>query len=453
MNSIFFRPGRRGVWLAACLVWAAGAAPTRAAQDVTLPLPVRRSPPPLALNEAVAWALTNSPELAAFRQQHGVAAAAVVIAQTYPYNPQLITRYTGVTGPESAGITNVLAMQFTLLFQVELHGQAAYRRQAACAALSKTDWDIANQEVLLAVRVARAFQTVLYRREKLRLVEDTVRLNEEAANQVRRLAEAGKLRGVDLVLVRAEVDDARAQLGAARVALETARAELLRSLGAVGGLPGEPVGELALPHFTADPAELEQAALDRRADLHAKQAAVREAQARLRLMAADRLGNPNIGPFYEINETRSNFIGAQVNFPLPIWNRRQGEIRQLEALRVKAQLDVRQAEIAVRQDVETALARLEQARAGARTYEAEVLPHLRQSLEGIQRLFLQGEPGADTLKVLDVRRRLIRARDGYLDALWNVGQIQADLALAVGDPAVTVAPFVQPPAPPPAAKK
>src|SRR5439155_9011124 len=41
------------------------------------------------LDSAVIWALQNNPELAALRQQHGIAAAGVVIARTYPYNPTL----------------------------------------------------------------------------------------------------------------------------------------------------------------------------------------------------------------------------------------------------------------------------------------------------------------------------------------------------------------------------
>ena len=31
---------------------------------------------------------------------------------------------------------------------------------------------------------------------------------------------------------------------------------------------------------------------------------------------------------------------------------------------------------------------------------------------------------------------MLRARDGYLDAQWEVAQAQADLAGAVGDPAI-----------------
>jgi len=49
-------------------------------------------------------------------------------------------------------------------------------------------------------------------------------------------------------------------------------------------------------------------------------------------------------------------------------------------------------------------------------------------------LFSEGERGADILRVIEVRQRLLQARDGYLDAVWEVRQACADLAAATGDP-------------------
>src|SRR5579885_1097198 len=66
-------------------------------------------PPPrtvLTLEEAVRYALENNPALAAQRQQRGIAAARVVIADTYPFNPVLENRIQGAEGPHAAGITN-----------------------------------------------------------------------------------------------------------------------------------------------------------------------------------------------------------------------------------------------------------------------------------------------------------------------------------------------------------
>lgn len=402
------------------------------------PMPPAALPQPLPLDAAVAWALRNNPELAAFRQQRGVAVAGVVIARTYPFNPVWEARVDWVTGPESAGISNRVNNEHRIFMDWEVRGQGRYRRQAACAALSRTDWEIAGQELNLAIRVVRAFDTVLYRREKLNLVQETIRLNEQAADQVRRLVDQGKLRPADLIVIRTEVEAARGQSGLGRTNLITPEYDLRRALGVF-----DPVltlqGRLTIPAPPSeDAALLLQTAVDRRPDLHARQAALQEATARLRLEIANRYGNPSIGPVYQFDPTRINFIGGQLVLPLPVLNTHRGEILQREAERTRAALDLRQTEVLIQHDLEAALARLQAARAWLNYYETQVLPNLRTSLEDIERLLAQGEPGVDVLRVIDIRRKLLGARDNYLDALWEISQAQADLAAAVGDPGLAL---------------
>ena len=48
-------------------------------------------------------ALVQNPEIAAARQDHGVAAAAVVVARAYPFNPVWESRFRYAWGPEFAG--------------------------------------------------------------------------------------------------------------------------------------------------------------------------------------------------------------------------------------------------------------------------------------------------------------------------------------------------------------
>ncbi len=395
-------------------------------------------PQVLSIDDAVRWALQNNPELAALRQQHGIAAAGVVIARTYPFNPIWEGKVRGTTGPESAGITNRVSNEHKLLLELEVRGQGTHRRQAALAALSRTDWEIAFQEVALAVRVIRAFDAVLYRQEKLRLTEETVRLNAQAAEQVKRLVEQGKLRRPDLIVARSEINDARTQLSTGRAALATALFDLRRSLGMVRET-FELLGTLEIPSERWDAAALTQAALEHRADLHARQAAVAEADARLRLEVANRFGNPNIGPDYEIDAARVSNIGAQITLPLPVFNTRRGEILQRQAERAKAALELHQSEVLVHQDLHAALTRCEEARAGVDAYRTQTLPELRAGLEEMERLYAQADPGVDLSRVVDFRRKLLKARDGYLDALFELSQAQADLAAAVGDPSLAMA--------------
>jgi cobalt-zinc-cadmium efflux system outer membrane protein len=201
------------------------------------------------------------------------------------------------------------------------------------------------------------------------------------------------------------------------------------------GLLDDPLqlqGVLEAPERAYNITDLFQEAVDRRSDLHARQVAVSEADAKLRLTLADRYGNPTIGPAYTYDPTRVNEIGGQINIPLPVFNQRRGDILQREAERAFATAQLRQTEIAVQQDVRSAYERLQRARETAGFYSKQTLPNLRAALKEIQDQFDHSQPGADVVRLLEVRRRLIKARDGYLDALLEVRQALADLAAAVG---------------------
>jgi outer membrane protein TolC len=440
------RLGRRVILLASTgLSFAAIILGNARAADLPAPSPlpsVEAATTELTQAEAIRWALEHNPEIAAIRTQHGIAAAGVMIANTYPFNPILSSEVRAAFGPESAGVTNSVSNLHAVTLELELRHQGQYRRQGAAATLSRTDWEIANQEVLLAVRAARAFDTLLYRRDKLRLLEESIKINEEAAVRVGRLFEANKLRRADVIVIQSEVFGFRAQAAAARTNYSTAASDLRRALGPVpgtlvlkGGLtPAVAGGEAeALPHV----------ALARRADLRARESALAEADARLRLEVANRYGNPAIGPAYELDPTRVNLVGAQMALPIPVVNVHRGEIRQRQAERDRAALEVRQVEIQVQQDVAAALARLKDALAWEEMYRTRVIPDLRKGLAEMEKLFEGNDAGVDLLRVLDVRRKLLSAQDGYLDALWEISQARADLAAAVGDPTL-----LAPPTPP-----
>lgn len=421
-----------------------GSEPPVLSQKAVAPCPGQPSnlprdclPPVLSLPTAVAWALQYNPELAALRQQRGIAAAGVVIARTYPYNPVTQSTLFAVTGPSEAGISNFVPNQHKVTVDVEVRGQRGFREQVAFAALGRAECEIASQEVIFAVNAVRAFDNLLYRQAKLALAEEFLRLNREAADQVRRLAQGGPLRAADVILARTEVNDVQAQISLSRTALASARRDLLRGLGATeGDLVLD--GTLVRPSPAVPAEQLLAQALERRPDLFARRAAVAEAEARVRLQIADRYGNPTVGPVFEYNETRVSFLGMQFGMPLPLFNRRTGEIQQLRAQQAQAELNLRRAEVEIRQDVFAAATRLEEARAWVGTYQTQVLPDLRRGVTEMERLFRQGQAGADVLRVQDVRRKLLRAQDGYLDALLAYTQALADVALAVGDPTLAL---------------
>jgi outer membrane protein TolC len=400
----------------------------------------------LSLDDALAWALQNNPEIIALRSQHGVAAAAVVIAQAYPFNPISENRIQVASGPESAGVTNNLPLEHLLVWEVELRGQSSFRRSHAGAGLARTDWEIAYQEHLLAIHVIRAFRTLLYQQEKYRLAQEVVDLNEQLVKLIQDRITAGKLRPSDLIVAQTEVEDSRSLLDIARTDLSAARSELRRALGVVAEcflVQGTLESELP----ALDCALLGRAGLMLRADRHAREAAVAEASARLHLTIANRFGNPTIGSAFTYDNSRVAEAGAQINFPLPVLNIHRGEIKQAEAELTRANLDLRRTEVAIGQDIQAALLRLEAARQRVETYRTRILPNLEKGLQSVLRLLQAGEPGVNVLLVIDSQRKLLRARNGYLDARWEYGLAQADLAAGVGEPALAVHPQWTPPLP------
>jgi cobalt-zinc-cadmium efflux system outer membrane protein len=434
--------GRRTIAWPVGLAAAVLAAWPAAAED---PPPAPPPPPTLTACDAIRFALERNPELAAARLQHGIAAAGAVIARAYPFNPVWEGRGRAAFGPPSAAVDNPFTTENTLLFEVELRGQGRYRRSAAAAALSRTDWEIAARELDVSIRVVRAFDTVVYRHQKLQVLLDTVKLNEQLLEKAKGLRETKLLKPADVIVLRTEVTDSQAAVGQGRTALAVAWSDLRRTLGAVdecflvrGGLNPPPA--------PGDCAALADAAVEARPDVQARRAAVAEADARLRLEVANRFGNLTVGPTYEYDPTRINLPGVQFAVPLPVLNTHRGEILQRQAERALAGAELRQAEVQARQDVRAALDRLREARRWADYYATDVLPDLEKSLNEIRELLKQPAEvsGVSALNLLDVQRKLLHARDAQLDALFEVRQAAADLAAAVGDPALAVGPCPRP---------
>jgi outer membrane protein TolC len=401
-------------------------------------------PSNLTLSDAVRFAIRHNPTLATLRKQRGIAVAGITIANTYPFNPIVQNFIWGDGGPSSAGITNRVFNEHTTRLDLELRGQGKHRRAWAQATLSRTDWDIATQEVLTGVQVLRAFDTAVHRREKLRVLEQTARLQEEVAGAIGRLVEQGQQSPIELTLARADVVEAQTAVAPARNALIVAENDLSRLLGVID-TPYSLEGTLEKSLPLLDETELVAEAEQRRPDLHSLQMAVQEAEARVRLEIANRYGNPSVGPAFEYNETSVTFVGMWAIWQIPVLNTRRGDIQQRQAERARAVQAVQSLEVTLRQDVRTALRRLQAAEETANVFRTHTIPTLRAARADLDRLFSAGQPGVTLARVIAIRTRLLAAFNNYLDVLLELSLAGADLAAAVGDPSLALLP----PRPPP----
>lgn len=197
----------------------------------------------------------------------------------------------GDNGPASAGITNHVFNQNTLAQEIEVFGQGRIRRAAADAALSRVEWEIAAQEQQVAVCTIRAFHAYLYRHEKMRVLDETIQLQEQTTQKVKRLADQGKLKVADFMLARSDELEARAQRGARQTQAVAAWHDLRRVLGVqheilevIGRLPAAPAS-IANSVWEREP-DWTHIALRQRPDLRAAHLAYLEAEQRERLEIA-----------------------------------------------------------------------------------------------------------------------------------------------------------------------
>lgn len=290
---------------------------------------------PLAVDEVVALALANNPELQAVRARHGIATAEVSQAGILP-NPSL----TGAFLPLLSGVGVVPAWNVGLSQDIKSLVVYRSRIRAAGFAQRQVDADILWQEWQV-VGQARQLAADL-------ILGQRSRVSYEAAWRLMRdrnaKAEAALASG-NLTLV--VVAPGRVSLQAARGALDVLDQKLLaqrHQLNALLGLAPDAVVPLAdqidLPPF--DPAAIRAglASLpDRRPDLLALRMGYGQADEQVRQAILSQFPDLVLGGAASSDNSKVINGGPNATVGLPIFDRRQGTIAIANATRAQLHAD------------------------------------------------------------------------------------------------------------------
>ena len=136
------------------------------------------------------------------------------------------------------------------------------------------------------------------------------------------------------------------------------------------------------------------------------------------------------------NESDDAAFLASVSFPLPLFDRNQGGIREAEANLAKAQEEHRAARVAVRTALANAYQALASAHAEAEALETEVLPAAQAAFDAASEGYRKGKFGY--LDVLDAQQALFEARQQHIDALATYHKAVADVERLIGQSLASV---------------
>ncbi|HSR12602.1 MAG TPA: TolC family protein, partial [Thermodesulfobacteriota bacterium] len=280
----------------------------------------------------------------------------------------------------------------------------------------------------------RAFSDLLIFQERVDLARQVAGLLTQLKDTAQELARAGAV--PDLDMLRAEVERQRA---ATRLTLEeTNLASARRNLNAIMGAPaGKPIragGLMLFEGFNENPDALRAKADTLRPDLKAAEASLEGAESALRLVRAERFvpsltisASYSNGSEYDAFNQRG-ILG--VSIPLPIVNRREGDVAAAEGAVKKGEAQRKQVLARIEKEVAGAYDQYTAAQKIVADFARRIVPGVEENAKLIQEGYRLGE-----FRLTDAllsQRDLFDARSAYLEAAAAYNRAVADLYWATG---------------------
>jgi cobalt-zinc-cadmium efflux system outer membrane protein len=367
----------------------------------------------VTLTEALAAVERSNPEIAAYVQHRRIAAAASLTAAAYP-NPELDLG----GGPWRSRVSSASgnAQSYGIAQPIELPSVRSARGAVAgygeVAAAAQYD----AVRIMIGFQARQAYYDLLRRQEEERLAHESAALLSEIADRVRKRVAVGEAPRFELVRAEAEALAAQNSAQTVRLRVEDARAVLRRLAGNMLPAQFEARGELPPPADLPPLAELQPLVLKAHPLLRGLEAERERARARLEHERAQRAPQPTLRVIESRDpESRQTLFG--VSLPLPLWNRREGQIAHAEASidLAAAQLETQRGQLL--RELDSAYSRLSIVQRQLQTFEAGLLRSAEHALQVAEAAYRFGERGF--LEVLDAQRTLRVVRTDYNQARFE----------------------------------
>ncbi|MDN7142158.1 TolC family protein [Pseudomonas sp. Hg3Tf] len=374
------------------------------------------------LSQALSTAMDSNPDMAAARQEIGIADGARKQAGLIP-NPEI--SYEVEDTQRDTSTTSVSIAQ-----PLELGGKRAARIEVATLGQGIAQMELERRVNGLRADVVQAFYAALRAQTGLDLAKQSLDLTERGLRIVDGRVRAGKSSPVEATRAQVQLAEARLQVRRAETEKSTAYQQLAQITGSAVTVFDRLESPTLSPGTPPRPAEL-LARLDQTPEMRQAVAKIDQNDASLGSEKAQRIPNltVSIGSQYDRSEReRVNLVG--LSMPLPLFDRNQGNILSA-ARRADQARDQRNAvELRLRSETQTALNQWATAMQEVESYDQTILPSAQQAVDTATRGFEMGKFGF--IEVLDAQRTLIVSRGQYLDSLAAATNARAQVERVYG---------------------
>lgn len=278
----------------------------------------------------------------------------------------------------------------------------ALSQNVVCHEIRQAEMELVELRQRLATDVKLRYFDILIAISKYELVTQLVSLSREAVEATQQLLEAKEIARTALIQAELEMQNALTQQLRAQNQLTAAR----RNLAALIGEPDLPYASFAGSLAEANPMEIEtqfERLLNASPELARLNASIDVAKSNLSRQRVQCIGDLSWQTSVSYDLASDDVVsGFQIGLPLPKCNRNQGAIYQARQEIVAAVHDVEMRTLQLRQRLVESFQTYRDAKVQVQSYESEVLPRARKSLELITEGYQQGE--VDFLQLLTAQR-------------------------------------------------
>ncbi|MFO0944968.1 MAG: TolC family protein [Planctomycetota bacterium] len=409
-------------WIAR-LVVALCLIPIPVTSQETLEVPLVADLPNVAsnvgLDQLITLAQENSPKLRAAAEAIEMARGEAIQAGLWP-NPTASSGSPQMAGSES--------QYFNFLSQeIVTAGKLRLSRSAAVQDVVKAELAFIRARFDLLTQVRQQFFVVLAGQRRVEILRTLVEIAQKSRDTSVRLEKAGEGSRTDVLLLEIELQRARLGLENAETILQADRRQLAAFIGLPNLVIDSVSGDLVAPVVEYNEEELRKNMLEVNALAISAQVEVHRSRILLRRARVEPIPNPRLMGGFQYSVTPLNNQAIfQIDVPIPVFNRNQGNIRSARAAISKSMAELGNVENELLALLADSLGRFRAATQQVTTYEKDILPSARDAQAITQKGYVQGQ--FDFLRLLQAQRTLVEADLGYVNSQADRWTTAAEIA-------------------------
>lgn len=373
----------------------------------TLVMAESSPPPALTLDAVVAMAEQNSPNLREAVAEVEASRGRTVQAGLYP-NPTIVGGGQQLSGSDSQYFA-------TLSQEIVTKGKLRLDRAATSLTITQAELQFVRTRFDLLTNVRQKFYSTLAAQRRVEILESLVDVARKSQQSAVLLQKGGEGTPADTLLLEIELERAMVGLQNASAILAATRRELAAAIGTPNLEIQRVEGDLTLDLPAYADQVVQKGYLDRNALIQIAEVEVDRNRILARRAQVEPFPNFTVGSGYVYQVPEPNNIAVvQIGFPIPVWNRNQGNIRATRANISKSIEAVSRTENELTSQLAAAVGNYQAAEQLVNRLEHEIVPRARRTVDIAQNGYTQGQ--FDFLRLLQAQKTYIEVDLAYINA-------------------------------------